>query len=211
MWEKSCQIVLSSRKRRSESSACGVSRSSTATAPCASNCAVSAARSGRSLTAPPAISGAARRWIGRVVVLAQRLDLRIGQRRHIVRELVRNRAVTARQQLEAQALPRLLRQMEKLLGIVFELVARRGGQRLQRDGGAVVAAPQLVGARQMIERAPALALRQPQEAQGAMRLVMLRLERRGAAERLDRLRRVAERVERDRPVVVRRDEAGVGS
>ena len=55
----------------------------------------------------------------------------------------------------------------------------------------------------MIERPPPLALRQPEEAECAMRLIMLRLERRGAAEGLDRLLRLAERRQRDGTVVVR--------
>ena len=118
-------------------------------------------------------------------------------------------AVAARQQLEAQTVPRSLREIEKLLGIVFELVARRRGQRFARDGGPVVAAPQLVGARKMIERPPALALRQPEEAQCAMRFVMLRVEFGGAVEGLDRLLRLAEPHQRDGPVVVSRDEAWV--
>ena len=62
----------------------------------------------------------------------------------------------------------------------------------------------------MIERPPPLALRQPEEAQRAMRLVVLRLERGGAAEGLDRVLRLAERHQRDGPVVVRRDEVGIG-
>ena len=131
--------------------------------------------------------------------------------RHLVRDLLRDLAVAARQQLEAQTVARSLRQIEELLGIVLELVARRRRQRLQRDGGPVVAAPQLVGAREMIERPPPLALRQPEEAERAMRLVVLRLKRGGAAEGLDRVLRLAERHQRDGPVVVRRDEAGVGA
>ena len=177
MWEKSCQIVLSSKNRRNASSAGGVSRSSTAIAPCSSNCAVSAA------AIRPLVDGAARdlgrgaQMDRRVVVLAQHVDLRIGQRDDLVRDLLRDLAVVARQQFEAQTVARSLRQIEKLLGIVLELVARRRRQRLQRDGGPVIAAPQLVGARKMIERPPPLALRQPEEAERAMRLVVLRLER----------------------------------
>ncbi len=79
-----------------------------------------------------------------------------------------------------------------MLGIVFELMARRGRERLQRDSGPVIAAPQLVGARQMIERPSALALRQPKETQCAMGFVMLGFEARGAAESLDRLLRLTE-------------------
>src|SRR5262249_41884082 len=147
----------------------------------------------------------------RVVVLAQHLDLDLGQRRHaVVRHPVRDRAIAPRELLEAQALPGPLREIEKLLGIVIELVARRRRERLQRDRGPVVAAAKLVGAREMIERAPALALRQPQEAQGAMRLMMLRLERGGARERLDRLLRVTQRDQPDAAVVMRRDVSGVG-
>src|SRR5215470_5057378 len=109
----------------------------------------------------------------RVVVLAQRLDLRIGQRHDLVREPFRDLAVAARQQLEAPTVAGSLRQIEKLFGIVSELVARCGRQRRQRNGGAVITAPELVGARKMIERTPALALRQPEETEGAMRLIML--------------------------------------
>src|SRR5579862_8946710 len=101
--------------------------------------------------------------------------------------------------------------MEKLLGIVVELVAARRRQRFRGDGGAIIAAPQLVGARQMIQRPPAFALSQPEEAQGAMGLVMGRLERRSAAKGLDRFPRFAERHQRDRPIVVGGDEARVGS
>src|SRR5258705_9656148 len=104
----------------------------------------------------------------RVVVLAQHLDLRIGQRDDLVRDLLRDLEVAAREQLEAQT--GSLRQIEKLFGIVSELVARSRGQRRQRDGGAVVTAPELVGARKVIERPPPLALRQPEETEGAMSL-----------------------------------------
>src|SRR5262245_33605442 len=117
----------------------------------------------------------------RVVVLAQRLDLSIGQRDDLVRHLLRDLEVAARKQFEAQTLPGSLRQIEKLFGIVSELVARCGRQRLQRDGGPVIAAPELVRARKMIEGPPPLTLRQPEKAEGAMRLIMLRLERGGAA------------------------------
>ncbi len=164
----------------------------------------------------PFVDGAARdlgrraQMDRRVVVVAQHVDLCIGQRGHLVRELLRNRAVAARKQLEAQTVSCSLRKIEKLLGIVFELVARRRRQRFARDCGPVIAAPQLVGARQMIERPPALALRQPEEAQCAMRLVMLRLELGGAVEGFDRLLRLAEPHQCDGPVVVSRDEAGVG-
>jgi hypothetical protein len=94
----------------------------------------------------------------RVVVLAQCLNLRIGQRDHLVRDLLCNRKIAAREQLETQTVPGSLCDIEKLLGIVAELVTRCGRQRLQRDGGPVIAAPELVGTRKMIERPPPLAL-----------------------------------------------------
>src|SRR5262245_51698314 len=143
----------------------------------------------------------------RVVVLAQHADLRIGQRDDLVRHLLRDLKVAACEQLEAQTVPGSLRQMEKLFGIVAELVARRGRQRLQRDGGPVVAASELVGARKMIERPAPLALRQPEEAKSAMSLIVLRLERGGAAEGFDRVLRLAERHQSGGPVVVGRDKA----
>src|SRR5262249_7641484 len=128
----------------------------------------------------------------RVVVLAQDVDLRIGQRDNLVRDLLRDLEVAACEQLAAQTVPGSLRQIEKLLAIVSELVAGRRRQRLERDGGPVIAASELVGARKMIERAPPLALRQPEEAECAMSLVMLRLELGGAAEGLDRFLRLAQ-------------------
>src|SRR5262249_25592519 len=115
----------------------------------------------------------------RVVVLAQDVDLRVGQRDDLVRDLLCDLEVAAREQIEARTVPGSLRQIVKLLGIVPELVAGRGRQRLQRDGGPIVAASKLVGARKMIERAPPLALREPEEAECPMSLVMLRFERRG--------------------------------
>src|SRR5262249_15542307 len=145
----------------------------------------------------------------RVVVLAQDVDLRIGQRDNLVRDLLRDLEVAACEQLEAQTVPGSLRQIEKLLGIVSELVAGRRRQRLERDGGPVIAASELVGARKMIERAPPLALRPPEEAECAMSLVMLRLELGGAAEGLDRFLRLAQCLQRDGAVVVSRDIAGV--
>src|SRR5262249_62245772 len=101
------------------------------------------------------------------------------------------------------------RRIEKLRGIVSELVAGRGRQRLERDGGPVIAASELVGARKMIERAPPLALRQPEEAECAMSLVVLWLERSGAAEGLDRFLCLAQCLQRDGAGVVSRDIAGV--
>src|SRR5262249_59483712 len=61
----------------------------------------------------------------------------------------------------------------------------------------------------MIERPPSLALREPEEAECAMSLVMLRFERSGAAEGLDRFLRLAQCLQRDGAVVVSRDIAGV--
>src|SRR5262245_48670031 len=144
-----------------------------------------------------------------VVVLAKRLDLRIGQRDDLVRDLLLDFEITAREQVKAQTVPRSLRQIEKLLGIVAELVAGRGRQRLQRDSGPVIAASELVGARKMIEGPPPLALRQPEETERTMSLVMLRLKRRGAAQGLDRLPRLAKRHQCNGTVVVRRDKRSI--
>ena len=63
----------------------------------------------------------------------------------------------------------------------------------------------------MIERPPAFALRQPEEAERAVRLVVLRLKRRGAAEGVGRLLRFAERHQRDALVVMRRNVVRVGA
>src|SRR2546426_23432 len=61
----------------------------------------------------------------------------------------------------------------------------------------------------MIECPPPLALRQPEKTEGAMSLIMLRLERSSAAEGLDRVLRLAERRQGDGTVVVRRDKGRV--
>ena len=62
----------------------------------------------------------------------------------------------------------------------------------------------------MIERPPPFALRQPEEAERAMRLVVLRLKRSGAAEGLDRLRASPSAISATALVVMRRDEVGIG-
>src|SRR5262245_58262583 len=61
----------------------------------------------------------------------------------------------------------------------------------------------------MIERAPPLALRQPEEAECAMSRIVLRLERSGTAEGFDRVLRTAERRQRDGAVVVSRDKGRI--
>src|SRR5690348_8789892 len=145
----------------------------------------------------------------RVVVLTQQLALHIGQRDDLVRHLLRDLEVATREELEAQTITGSLRQIEKLLGVVSELVARRRRQRPERDGDAIIAATQLVGARKMIERPPPLALRQPEKAKCAMSLIVLSLKSSGATEGLDRVLGLAERRQRDGTVVVRRDKRRV--
>ncbi len=210
MWEKSCQIVLSSRNRRSEFERLRRQQIVDRDRPPPFELRRQLSQIRAFIDRAAGDFGRRAQVDRRVVVVTQHLDLRIGQRRHMIGDLLRDRAVAARKQFEALALPRSLREIKKLLGIVLELVPRRRGQGLQRHGGSVIAAPQLVGVRKMIERPPALALRQPEEAQCAMRLVMLRLERSGASKRLDRIPSSPERDQPDGPVVVRRDESGVG-
>src|SRR5581483_2669218 len=127
---------------------------------------------------------------GGVVAVAQSVELSIRQWRHRVREVLRDRVITTRQVLETQALARVLRQIEELFGIVIELLPRRRGQGFLRNRRPVVAAAQFVGAGEVIERPAALAVSEPEEPQDAVRLVMLRIELRGAAERLDGLLRI---------------------
>src|SRR5579871_6127807 len=145
-----------------------------------------------------------------VVVVAEHLELGLGQWHWLVGELLRNRVVVARQQFKAKTLVRVLREIEKLLGIVFEFLPRRRSQRFQRHCRAVVAAAELIGAGEMVERPAALALRQPQKAQDAVGLIVLRFELRGPAESFDRLLYIAKAEQRDSAVVMRRDVGRIG-
>jgi hypothetical protein len=96
-----------------------------------------------------------------------------------------------------------LRQKTKLLGVMQELVARRLGQAPGRNAGPVLAPPEFVGSREMVERAAPVAYRKPQQSQGAMGVVVPRFERICTAETLDGLPRLAECLLRDGAVVVR--------
>ena len=91
----------------------------------------------------------------------------------------------------------------ELLGVVPELVARRPGQRLGRDARPVVAAPELVGAREMIERTAAVAFGEPEEAERAMGVVVARIDRADPPEALQSVARLAERLQRRGAVVMR--------
>ena len=140
----------------------------------------------------------------RVVVLAEPFDLFVGKRRGFFRDAFRNLLIVSRQRLEALTVAAALRQITKLLRVVQELVARRLGQAFGRDAGSVFAAPEFVGPREMIERAAPVAFRKPQESERAMGVIVPGLERADAAEILDGLARLAERLMRNGAVVVRR-------
>src|ERR1043166_842001 len=96
----------------------------------------------------------------------------------------------------------------ELLRVVPELGPGGFRQGLCRDSGLVVASPQLVCAREMIERTPAFAFRKPQEPERAVRIVVLGLERACAAEALDSLPDLPKRSQRDCAIVVSRRIAG---
>src|SRR5262249_16421524 len=81
---------------------------------------------------------------GGVVVLADDVDLRVGERDRALRDVFGNLFVVPRQNLEPQPVAQPLRQVAELLRIVQQLVTRRRGERLAGNGGAVVAAAQLV-------------------------------------------------------------------
>ena len=91
-----------------------------------------------------------------------------------------------------------------------ELAAVCRRQRRGRDAGAILAAPQFIGAGKMIERAPPFALRQPEQAERAMAAVVLRLDGAGAAVALDGVARAAARFERGRAIVMRGGVARLG-
>jgi hypothetical protein len=83
-----------------------------------------------------------------------------------------------------------------------ELAARRVAQRCRGDSCPVFAAPNLVRAGEVIERTVALALREPQEAEPAMRAVVARIDGAGAAESENGLARSSKRVEGDGAIVM---------
>src|SRR4051794_14787955 len=91
-----------------------------------------------------------------------------------------------------------------------ELVAVCRRQRRGRDAGAILPAPQFIGAREVIERAPAFALRQPEEAERAMAAVVFRLDGAAAAVALDGVARAAARFERGGAIVMRGGVARLG-
>src|SRR3954471_17771450 len=84
-----------------------------------------------------------------------------------------------------------------------ELVAHRPGQRLPRNARAVVTAPELVGAREMVECAAALAFGEPEKAERAMGVVVTRIDRADPRETLQCVTRLAERLQRRSAVVMR--------
>src|SRR5262249_39680357 len=69
----------------------------------------------------------------------------------------------------------------ELLPIMQELVGRRVVQRRCGQPRAVLAAPQFVRAGEVIERAVTFSLREPQEAERAMGVVVPRIDGTGAA------------------------------
>ncbi len=138
------------------------------------------------MIALPAISGRGAKSDRAIVVAAETLDLPIGQPFQALRKIPGDVLIGARERAKALAVPFAGGEEAKLLGIVQKLVARGVRQGLSRQIGAIVAAPELVGAREMIQRAASLAFRQPQEAQGAMRVIMFGLQRANPAQSVDR-------------------------
>src|SRR5262249_34940343 len=140
----------------------------------------------------------------RVVVIAQHLALLVGQRGGFLPRIPRDVFICSCERLEARAIMTACGEVAELLGVVPQLGTRRFRQGLCRDPGLVVAPPQLVCAREMVERTSALAFRKPQETERAVRIVVLGLDRAGATEALDRLPCPTERRLRDCAIVMRR-------
>jgi hypothetical protein len=164
---------------------------------------MSPSRSGRPLTAPSAHSGAPVDVDGGVAVPADDLELGWGERRRLRRHAGGGLLIRARHELEALAVAPPACEIAELVRVMQELAAVCRRQRRGRDAGAILAASQFVGAREVIERAPAFALRQPEQAERAMAAVMLRLDGAGAAVALDGVARAAARFERGRAIVMR--------
>ena len=147
---------------------------------------------------------------GGVVVLAEDLALgwreRCGLRRHAGGDLL----VRARHELEALAVAPPAREIAELVRVMHQLAAVCRRQRRGRDAGAILAAPQFIGAGKMVERATPFALRQPEKAECAMAAVVLRLDGAGAAVALDGVMRAAARFERGRAIVMRGGVARLG-
>src|SRR5262245_17424760 len=85
-----------------------------------------------------------------------------------------------------------------------ELAARRLDQAPRRDARSIFAASELIGARKMIERAVSIARCEPQKSQGAMGVIVRGFERTDAGEAPDGVPRLAECVQGNGAVVVRR-------
>src|SRR4051794_16764378 len=147
---------------------------------------------------------------GGVVVLAEELELGWRERRGFRRRAGSGLLIRARHKLEALAGAPAACEIAELVRVMQELAAVCRRQRRGRDAGAILAASQFVGAREVIERAPAFALRQPEQAERAMAAVMLRLDGAGAAVALDGVARAAARFELGRAIVVRRRVARLG-
>src|SRR5262245_56730385 len=85
-----------------------------------------------------------------------------------------------------------------------ELAARRLGQASRCDAHSIFATSELVGAREMVERAASIAFGEPQKSQRAMGAIVPRLERADPREALDGVARLAEHLQGDGTVVVGR-------
>ena len=72
------------------------------------------------------------------------------------------------------------------------------GQRLCRNAGSIFAAPEFISSREVIERAAAFALRQPQETERPMGIIAVGFECAGLRKTLDRRRRPTELLQRHR-------------
>ena len=147
---------------------------------------------------------------GGVVVLAEDLELGGRERRRLRRHAGGDLLVRARHQLEALAVAPPACEIAELVRVMQELAVVCRRQRRGRDAGAILAAPQFIGAGEVIERAPAFALRQPEQAERAMAAVVLRLDGAGAAVALDGVARAAARFERSRAIVMRGGVARLG-
>src|SRR6266566_4461227 len=139
-----------------------------------------------------------------IVVVPEPVELMAGETCNVFRHVLCHLRVCSRQRREAQTIVATLGQESELGGVVQELAASGGRQRLTCYARAVIAATQFVRAGKMVQRATSFTFCQPKETERSVAVIVPWFDRARATEVRNGFASAAESLKRDGAVVMGR-------